>query len=225
VYSHTLQRAPDRGKGTFSQAYHGGDQEDAIAVEIGARLLQARRERGLSVRALAAEVGVSGALISQIETGRTQPSVSTLYALVEHLGVSLDWLVGRDEVDRRAAPAAALAAGRPVTPAGEHPVLRIANGVSWEVAISRIDGSVDAVLVSYEPGASSSDTEEAAVHTGHEHAVLVVGELTLVLDGERHAVRAGDSISFDSSRPHRYVNEGTVPARGVWLSSGQDYPG
>lgn len=203
----------------------GDDQEDAIAVEIGARLLQARRERGLSVRGLAAEVGVSGALISQIETGRTQPSVSTLYALVEHLGVSLDWLVGLDDVDRRATPPAALEADQPVTPAGEHPVLRIANGVSWEVAISRVHGSVDAVLVSYEPGASSSETDDGTVHTGHEHAVLIDGELTLVLDGVRHAVRAGDSLSFDSSRPHRYINEGAVPARGVWLSSGEDYPG
>lgn len=179
----------------------------------------------MSVRSLAAEVGVSGALISQIETGRTQPSVSTLYALVERLGVSLDWLVGLAEVDRRATVPAPLEADKPVTPAGEHPVLRIANGVSWEVAISRIDGSVDAVLVSYEPGASSSDAEDGTVHTGHEHAVLIDGELILVLDGKRHTVRAGDSISFDSGRPHRYVNEGVVAARGVWLSSGEDYPG
>ena len=209
----------------FSQAYHGNDQEDAIAVDIGPRLLQARRARGLSVRGLAAELGVSGALISQIETGRTQPSVSTLYALVEELGVSLDWLVGLEEFDRRAVPSAGLAAEQPVHPAGDHPVLRIANGVSWEVALTRVAGSVDAVLVSYEPGATSSETADGTVHTGHEYAVLIDGELMLVLDGQRYLVRAGDSLSFDSTRPHRYVNEGSVPARGVWLSTGEDYPG
>ncbi|MEV5463259.1 helix-turn-helix transcriptional regulator, partial [Streptomyces cellulosae] len=41
---------------------------------------QARLERGMSLRALAREIGVSASLVSQIETGKSQPSVSTLYA-------------------------------------------------------------------------------------------------------------------------------------------------
>jgi DNA-binding XRE family transcriptional regulator len=49
--------------------------------EMGDRLREARVSRGLSLRGLAERVGVSPSLISQVETGRAKPSVSTLYAL------------------------------------------------------------------------------------------------------------------------------------------------
>ena len=52
--------------------------------------------RGLSLRGLAERLGVSPSLISQVETGRAKPSVSTLYAIVTELGISLDELVYPD---------------------------------------------------------------------------------------------------------------------------------
>ena len=61
---------------------------------LGDRLRQARTKRGLSLRSVAQALGVSASLISQVEIGKTQPSVSTLYALASHLGVSLDELLG-----------------------------------------------------------------------------------------------------------------------------------
>ena len=59
-----------------------------------------RRERerhGLSLRELARRVGVSPSMLSQVETGRTQPSVSTIYAIATELGVSIDALVSGEE--------------------------------------------------------------------------------------------------------------------------------
>ena len=60
------------------------------ADSVGARLREARTEKRLSLRSVAAALGVSASLISQVETGKTQPSVATLYALATHLGLSLD---------------------------------------------------------------------------------------------------------------------------------------
>lgn len=192
-----------------------------IDIDIGPRLLAARREAGLSVRALAAEIGVSGALISQIETGRTQPSVTTLYALVDRLGLSLDWLIGLTPV----APSAGeqQPAGPPVRRADAHPVLQIANGVRWELISSPADGAAEAVLVTYDPGASSSPDGEPATHDGVESAYLIEGSLTLLLDAESFDVAAGDSLVFDSRRPHRYQNRSTVVARGIWMTTGTSH--
>ena len=64
--------------------------------EMGDRLREARQARGLSLRGLADRLGVSPSLISQVETGRAKPSVSTLYAIVTELGISLDELVYPD---------------------------------------------------------------------------------------------------------------------------------
>ena len=71
--------------------------------EVGERLRARRRERHLSLRDLAERLGVSPSLISQIERGRAKPSVSTLYALVAELDVSLDELLFNDDwpPDRR----------------------------------------------------------------------------------------------------------------------------
>src|SRR5690349_8023169 len=92
---------------------------------IGARLRDARTAKGLSLRALAQTVGVSASLISQIETGKTQPSVSTLYAIVTALGVSIDELLD-------VAPAAAAPLASIVQRGSDNPVLEMENGVRWE---------------------------------------------------------------------------------------------
>ena len=73
---------------------------------LGGNLRRARLERGLSLRALARQLDVSPSLVSQIETGRNQPSVRTLYAMVSRLGVSLDdvFQLADDDGEAPAAP-------------------------------------------------------------------------------------------------------------------------
>ena len=77
--------------------------------EIGERLREARQARRLSLRVLADRLGVSPSLISQIETGRANPSVSTLYAIAAELDVSLDELLFNDRRPSESAPAVASA--------------------------------------------------------------------------------------------------------------------
>ena len=47
---------------------------------VGPRLRARREERGVSLRELARRLGVSPSALSQIETGKSRPSVGTLYA-------------------------------------------------------------------------------------------------------------------------------------------------
>ncbi len=61
---------------------------------IGERLRQARLQRGMTVRGLARAVDVSASLISQIETGKSSPSVSTLYAITAALDISIEDVFG-----------------------------------------------------------------------------------------------------------------------------------
>src|SRR5919197_3978354 len=56
---------------------------------LGERIREERVSRGVSLRALAGKVGVSASMISQIENGKSQPSVSTLYAITTALGISI----------------------------------------------------------------------------------------------------------------------------------------
>lgn len=201
------------------------------AENIGARLREARLQRGMSLRSVAQELGVSASLISQVETGKTQPSVSTLWALVTHLGVSIDDLLGtgrpagREQIAEAAEEqrmAAPIALSQPVIQqSADNPMLEMENGVRWERLAIGENGPADSLLVTYEPGASSSIEGKLMRHAGIEYGFLMEGELTLQLEFDTFVLKAGDSVHFDSIRPHLYSNRGTMPARGVWFVVGR----
>ncbi|TQM33367.1 helix-turn-helix domain-containing protein [Nocardia bhagyanarayanae] len=194
---------------------------------IGPALKQARQDRGSSLRAVASAVGISASQLSQIENNKSQPSVSTLYALVNHLEVSLDELLGIEH-GRTTEPAAESpdsAAEQVVQRGTDNPVLEMANGVRWEKLAVGPDSDVDALLVTYEPGAASSVDRMPMRHSGTEYAYLFSGELTLLLGFDKYTIGAGDSLWFDSTRPHMYVNQSDRPARGVWFVSGRHESG
>ncbi|HEU4657259.1 MAG TPA: helix-turn-helix transcriptional regulator [Capillimicrobium sp.] len=70
----------------------GAERARGTDPPVPRRLREARERAGLSLRQLAPRVGISASALSQIETGKSQPSVRTLYALVRELGLSLDEL-------------------------------------------------------------------------------------------------------------------------------------
>ena len=72
---------------------------DPKVPPIGPRIRAARARREVTIRALARVVGVSPSLISQIETGKSQPSVSTLYGITSTLGLSLEDLFDASDAD------------------------------------------------------------------------------------------------------------------------------
>lgn len=194
-----------------------------MTADIGTRLREARLQQGLSLRSVAQALGVSASLISQVETGKTQPSVSTLYALVTHLGISIDDVMG---TPARAVPEGpelvmpSYAASPPVQRGADNPVLEMENGVRWE-RLAGENGPADGLLVSYDPGASSSIEGKLMRHAGIEYAYIIEGQLTLQLDFDTYVLEPGDSMYFDSVRPHLYSNNGDVVARGVWFVFGR----
>jgi transcriptional regulator with XRE-family HTH domain/mannose-6-phosphate isomerase-like protein (cupin superfamily) len=60
---------------------------------VGQQLRRARLAAGISVREMARRVDLSPSFISQVELGRTKPSVGTLYSIATELGVPLDDLM------------------------------------------------------------------------------------------------------------------------------------
>src|SRR6186997_53927 len=121
---------------------------------VGVRLRGERERRGISLRELARRVGVSPSLVSQIELDRVNPSVSTLYALVTELGMTMSDVFGDsasvNRVVRRLREDSGLAE-RPET----RPVLNLASGVRWERLTSQDDRDVEFLYVVYPVGAAS----------------------------------------------------------------------
>ena len=188
---------------------------------LGGRLREARQQRGLSLRSVAQSLGVSASLVSQVEMGKTQPSVATLYAMANHLGVSLDALVGREHNGERLRDGGPSSANGVVQRARDNPAIEMENGVRWERLASETGGPADPILATYEPGASSSIEGRLMRHTGIEYAYLLEGELVLHLEFDTVTLCAGDSMCFDSERPHMFSNQSGVRARGIWFVAGR----
>ena len=183
---------------------------------------------------------MSASLISQIETTKSQPSVSTLYAITSALGISIEdvfatgsarrWPTSRGRSGETGPPSTVLEAlgsargsrlGPYVTPGaapGAHTRLRCHLGAARR-APARRHGHF--LLVTYHPGGTSSSNDGLMRHPGCEFGFLISGELMLTLGFEDIVLRPGDAFSFDSTTPHRYRNEGTEPAVGVWFVTDQ----
>jgi transcriptional regulator with XRE-family HTH domain len=216
--------------------------------EVGERLRARRRERHLSLRDLASRLGVSPSLISQIERGRARPSVSTLYAIVAELDVSLDELLFTDErppasgvrtpddepaavrspaipsaeAETPAASPATRARSEPVQPAGTRHRIRLASGVIWERLTTVSEPGVEFLHVIYEVGGASSPADAFQRHSGHEWGYVISGTLEVVIGFDRHVLEAGDAVSLDSRIPHRLTNIGDTPVHGIWFVMGRD---
>jgi transcriptional regulator with XRE-family HTH domain len=196
------------------------------------RLRAERERRGVSLRKLAREVGISASALSQIETGRSRPSVTTLYALVSALGLSLDALF-TDDGERGAgrAGAAAEAAGegtRALRNAGKSPPdtfirrargresLEFTSGVRWE-QLNAPGDPVEVLWLTYEAGSASGRDGEFMRHAGREYGIVLSGRLSVSIWFDTYELGPGDAISFASTAPHHLCAMGSEPAHAVWF--------
>jgi transcriptional regulator with XRE-family HTH domain len=190
---------------------------------IGGHLREARQARNMSLRELAQVLRVSPSLISQIETGRANPSVSTLYAIATELNVSLDELLFGD---RRAAGPAALgdpnpSAARILQRAGGRKTIRLASGVVWERLTPVSEPDVEFLYVTYEVGGASSPDDSFQRHEGHEWGYVLEGTLVVKIGFEEFVLEPGDAISYASTAPHRLANGGDTPVHAIWFVLGR----
>lgn len=200
-------------------------------LDLGVELRRIRESKKLSLRSVAAAVGVSASLLSQVETGKTQPSVSTLYALVNHLGISLDGLMGQHRPSATAAlssgvgvpanPTASGSGGPVVQRAADNPEIEMENGVTWERLADGGSDVADPLVVTYAPGAASSVEGKLMRHSALEYGCIIEGELTLKIDFDEYVLNPGDSFCFDANRPHMYQNNSSRATRGVWFVIGR----
>jgi len=229
-------------KESTSETGRANGGREALAEPVGEGLRQHRQEAGMSLRALAREVGVSPSLISQIEHGKATPSVATLYAIVSKLGISLDELFFDNPRGAAAAtdpePARSMDPGDERTPSShwqapsEGPVLRAANrltltlatGVRWERLTASHDPGVEFLYCTYPVGGESAPADGLMTHSGSEYGIILDGRCGATVGEDYYELEAGDSIAFDSRTPHRIWNlSDEKPMLAIWTVVGRDH--
>jgi quercetin dioxygenase-like cupin family protein len=99
--------------------------------------------------------------------------------------------------------------------------VELESGVRWERLTPSSDPSGDFLYVVYDVGGSSSQGDQFIRHWGREYGLVLSGTLEVTVGFDSYVLGPGDSISFDSTVPHRLRNTGKEPATGVWLVIGR----
>jgi transcriptional regulator with XRE-family HTH domain len=163
-------------------------------VRLGQVLRQTRATAQLSVEALAAAAGVSAGSISQLERGRGNPSFLTLRRLAAALDVPLGhFLQGPDS-------------GQMVVRADRRKRLQLPTepGLVYELLTPGLGGSLEVLRSQIPPGFDNRD--QPFKHAGEECVHLLSGAMLIGIGGRRYELDEGDSITYDSSVPHYWVN-------------------
>ena len=174
------------------------------AAQVGERVRALRDAMGLSLRDLAERSGVSAPMLSQVERQETSPTIAVAAKIAAGLELSLSQLLRLDE--------------------GEHVTISRAGkrrryergGHRFEELTPPFPGQrADVSLHTLRPGAATGGSDDPPMHEpgSRETAVVLSGTLALVVDGSRHELRDGDSVTFDADLPHHFENEGEEPTR------------
>lgn len=190
-----------------------------IQESVGVRLHGERTRQGLSLRQLAGKAGLSASMLCQIEKGTANPSVESMFSISGALGVPLSFFF--DAVG----PVPEPVSGEPCPngPDGSGPVLRLGDrahidlyGAAWLRLTPSAEPGMEFIEGRFEVGSSTG--ERLLVHSGREWGIVLEGELQLELDGQVYLLQPGDTVVFDSHRPHRLTNAGSQPLRVIWIN-------
>jgi transcriptional regulator with XRE-family HTH domain len=179
--------------------------DEAGAADLGKRVAENLRERrrvlGLSLDDLARASGVSRAALSQIETCKTNPSLSVLWKVAVGLGLPFAELLGQG---REAVSLLRRAEGQTLrSPDGKfesRPLTRAGAGPGVEVYELRLAGHSKHLSEPHSPGT-------------RELIVVLSGSLRMTVEPESYLLGIGDSLVFPADQQHVYENPGPAEAR------------
>jgi transcriptional regulator with XRE-family HTH domain len=213
---------------------------------LGKKLQTARKQQHISLRQLAGKADISASMLSQIETGKANPSVRSLYNIAGALNVPVDYFFPDADNNHSGPPASVSsvqetltasemrAAQTNLTPGESSPVsARPAQKTSavihaaarptielrGGVTWSRLTAMVEAGAEFLEVTYAPGAMSGSSMshHEGREFGLILEGELVVELGFDSHTLQAHDSIIFDSTTPHRLINKSPYPTRAVWV--------
>lgn len=173
---------------------------------LGADLRTLRKARGITLAALAADLGRSVGWLSQVERDLSQPSIADLRRMAESLGVPVSLLFGH-------APAPAEENGHIVRKGARRPIGSGESGLVEELLSPDLTDDFEMVHSTFEP---RSRIGEVVTRPTQEVGYLVSGKLDLVISGHRFTIHPGDSFRI-RGEPFEWINPYDHPAVAIWV--------
>lgn len=175
---------------------------------LGNKIRMLRTEKKITLKGLADEVCVTASLISQIERGLANPSISSLKAIADVLEVSVaELLEEKNGIANKRSP---------VIRSGNHKVILTGDG-THHTLLNPGKMETEVILVEFPPGSSTG--KSSYEHTGYECGYVLTGKICVILEDIEYELHPGDSIVFESKLPHKIINETNKTAEAIWVNN------
>lgn len=165
-------------------------------LNLGGKIKELRKQRGLTLKELAEKTGFSPALLSQVENNLVSPSISTLWNFAEALGLKIGYFFQQEGVDGE---------DYVLTPAGRGTRIyrnELTSAVPWEdLAFGLEDRNMSPFLVRCEKDCRLSGGE--VTYEGEEFLLVMDGALVVEYGEQRFDLGPGDSMYYNAQIPHR----------------------
>ena len=182
-------------------------------VEIGARLRELRKAKGLTLHDVAQAAGISVSYLSQIERNVSRLPIGVLKSISDALGVHMNWFFqcgGQGPAEERDI----------VVRATNRQNLSFTGlGITEELLSPNLSGPLEMLISTIQPGADS----EYYSHDGAEAGVVLSGTLDLWVADQHFVLRKGDSFAFPSTERHRCANKATSSLKVLWVITPPHY--
>ena len=179
---------------------------------IGDKLRALRLSKKMGLVELGRHTGLSAALLSKIERGRLFPTLPTLLRIALVFGVGLEFFISDDS--KRNAVAIVRRGERQRFP--ERPGTKDISFFFESLDFTAVERRLHAYHADFQPVAAEKARPHQ--HSGVEFLYVLKGRLALRVANEDHFLDAGDSVYFNSTRPHSYRSVGGKPCSGLVVS-------
>jgi len=176
---------------------------------VGINIKRCREEQALSLRVLAKVSGVSASFLSQVESGKSSPSLSTLKTIATSLQTTVGALIGED------------------VPVSKSPVVRSRD----RKMVKKIDDKIMIHLLTspdptkqMEPMLFRMDENACSgkgflKHYGQEFVMVIKGAMEITLNDTKYILKKGDSMYFNSHIPHAFRNVAKGITEALWVDT------
>lgn len=171
-------------------------------INLGNKIKKLREDARLSLRDLGLKTNLSASFLSQLELGQGAPSIASLESIAEALNVHITYFF--DDPSREDSIVIRKSERKKI-------FSQESKAIIQPLACRLSKKKIEPFMLSLEVGGESGEHPYSS-HHGEEFGFIINGKIKFILDGKEYTLEKGDSVYFNSTKPHKWENAGKQEA-------------
>ena len=175
-------------------------------LDLGKTLRKVRNEKGVSLSELAEKTGYTKSFISQVEKNKTSPSLSSLFRIIDALGISPQEILHEEGFSEKIM----------VRKSEREVYYHKKSKAKFEFLYTKNPGrKMEPLFIHLKAGGFS----DSYSHEGEEFGTILKGKLELTVGDETYHLKEGDCVYFSSRINHHWKNNGSEEVIALWVTT------